>query len=154
VIITSSIQVLAQKAITRFQSGYNCAQSVLLTLYEQMNPVSKNELIPKIATGFGGGIGRCGFVCGALTGSIMAVGIKCGSNDPSVEKRAIAYATAQVLLKQFERRHGTVFCRDLIKLDLSNPQEVAKARREQVFEKVCTNLIETVIEDSSEIEGK
>lgn len=153
-IITSSIQVLAQKAITRFQSGYNCAQSVLLTLYEQMNPVSKNELIPKIATGFGGGIGRCGFVCGALTGSIMAVGIKCGSNDPSVEKRAIAYATAQVLLKQFERRHGTVFCRDLIKLDLSNPQEVAKARREQVFEKVCTNLIETVIEDSSEIEGK
>jgi C_GCAxxG_C_C family probable redox protein len=146
--------VLAQKAITRFQSGYNCAQSVLLTLYEQMNPVSKNELIPKIATGFGGGIGRCGFVCGALTGSIMAVGIKYGSNDPGVEKRAIAYATAQVLLKQFERRHGTVFCRDLIKLDLSNPQEVAKARRERVFEKVCTNLIETVIEDFSEIEGK
>jgi len=47
----------------------------LLTLYEQIEPKSKNELIPKIAAGFGGGMGRCGSVCGALTASLMAVGI-------------------------------------------------------------------------------
>ena len=119
-----------------------------------MNPQGKSDLIPKIATGFGGGMGRCGSVCGALTGSIMAVGIKHGTNDPGVEKRAIAYATTQVLLKQFEKQNGTIICRDLIKLDLSNPQQAAKAREEKVFSKVCHNLIEIAIRDFMEIEGK
>ncbi len=62
-------------------------------MYEHIEPEGKNELVPKIAGGFGGGIGRCGSVCGALTGSIMAVGIKYASNETGVEKRAKAYAT-------------------------------------------------------------
>jgi C_GCAxxG_C_C family probable redox protein len=148
----STTQALAKQAITHFQSGYNCAQSVLLTLYEYIEPEGKNELIPKIASGFGGGIGRCGSVCGALTGSIMAVGIKYGSNDTGVEKRAKVYANAKMLYKQFEKQHGTVFCRDLIKLDLSNPEEAAKARQENVFEKVCGNLIKAAIENFLELE--
>ena len=76
----------AEQANTHYQSGYSCAQSVLLTLYEYIGPDGKNDLIPKIASGFGGGIGRCGSVCGALTGSIMAVGIKYGSNDTALKK--------------------------------------------------------------------
>ena len=103
-----SVEQLSQKAITYFQSGYNCAQSVLLTLSEYIDPDSKNELIPKIATGFGGGIGGCGSVCGALTGGVMAVGIKYGTNEIGVEKRASAYANAQALYKQFESQHGSV----------------------------------------------
>ncbi len=102
-----------KKAVKTYQSGYNCAQTVLLTLYEQIEPDSKNELIPKIAAGFGGGIGRCGSVCGALTGSLMAVGIKYGSNEAGAEKRAKAYAYAKKLYRQFEKQHGTVFCQRL-----------------------------------------
>ena len=150
----SSSQALAEKAIVRFQGGYNCAQSVLLTLYEHMEAEGKNKLIPKIAAGFGGGIGRCGSVCGALTGSIMAVGIKYAPNETGVEKRAKAYATAQTLYKQFEKQHGTVLCRDLIKYDLSIPEMAAKARQERVFEKVCANLIKTAIENFLELENK
>ena len=149
-----SSQALAEKAIIRFQGGYNCAQSVLLTLYEHMEAEGKNKLIPKIAAGFGGGIGRCGSVCGALTGSIMAVGIKYAPNETGVEKRAKAYATAQTLYKQFEKQHGTVLCRDLIKYDLSIPEMAAKARQERVFEKVCANLIKTAIENFLELENK
>jgi C_GCAxxG_C_C family probable redox protein len=149
-----SSQALAEKAIIRFQGGYNCAQSVLLTLYEHMEAEGKNELIPKIATGFGGGIGRCGSVCGALTGGVMAVGIKYGTNETGVEKRAKAYAHAQTLYKQFEKQHGTVLCRDLIKYDLSNPEEAAKARQEKVFEKVCANFIKAAIENFLELENK
>ena len=39
----------------------------------------------------------------------------------------------------------TVYCRDLIKYDLSNPEEAAKARQEKVFEKVCANLIKAAL---------
>jgi C_GCAxxG_C_C family probable redox protein len=145
-------QFTVEKAVQTYQCGYNCAQTVLLTLYEQIEPKSKNAVIPKIAAGFGGGMGRCGSVCGALTGSLMAVGIKYGSNEAGAEKQAKAYAYANKLYRQFEKRHGTVFCRDLIKFDLSNPEEAAKARQEKVFEKICVNLIKASVTGFLELE--
>ena len=150
----STNQQVTEKAIKHYQSGYNCAESVLLALSEYIEPKSENELIPKIAAGFGGGIGRCGSVCGALTGSIMAVGIKFASNDTAVEKRAKAYAYAKTLLKQFEGQNGTTLCRDLIKYDLSNPEEVAKFRQEGIPQKVCSKLIKVSIENFLALESK
>ncbi len=150
--MSSANQLVAEKGAKTYQSGYNCAQTVLLTLYGQIEPNSKNELIPKIAAGFGGGIGRCGSLCGALTGSLMAVGIKYGSNEAGAEKQAKAYAYAQKLYREFEKKHGGVCCRDLIKCDLSNPEEAAKARQEKVFEKTCTNLIKDSITSFLELE--
>ena len=108
---------LAQRAVAYFRGGFNCAQSVLLVLAEHINPQTKNDLIPKIATGFGGGVGRCGSVCGALTGAVMAVGIKYGTNEAGIEKRLKAYANARVLYTQFERQHGSVMCHDLFGYD-------------------------------------
>ena len=140
-------QQVSEKALKNYQSGYNCAESVLLALYEHIEPKSKNELVPKIAAGFGGGIGRCGSVCGALTGSIMAVGIQYASNETGVENRA-------TLLKTFEEQHGTTFCRDLIKYDLSNPEEAVKFRQEGIPQKVCAKLIKDAIENYFELETK
>jgi len=140
---------LSEKAAKNFSEGYNCAQSVLLTMFEYWN--GKSELVPKIATGFGGGIGRCGSVCGALTGGVMALGIRCGTNEPVLEKRLKAYESARKLYKHFEKQHGTVLCRELIGYDLSNPKELEKARKSKVFEEKCANYIETVVEALLEI---
>jgi C_GCAxxG_C_C family probable redox protein len=143
----SQSQAVADQAIAHYKNGYNCAQSVLLALYLHMDTNGENDLIPKIAAGFGGGIGRCGSVCGALTGSIMAVGIKNAPNEPGIEKRAQTYAHAKALFKQFETEQGTVLCKDLLKYDLSNPEEAAKFRQEQIQEKVCHKLIKAAIEN-------
>jgi C_GCAxxG_C_C family probable redox protein len=136
--------LLCEKAVKRFLEGYNCAQSVLSTMFEFWN--GENELIPKIATAFGGGIGRCGSLCGALTGGVMALGIKYGTNEPSLEKRLKAYEQAQKFYKQFERRHGSVFCRELVGYDLSNPEELEEARKAKVFEEKCAAFVRSVIE--------
>jgi len=136
--------VICEKAVKHFLEGFNCAQSVLLTMFEHWK--CKNELIPKIATAFGGGIGRCGSVCGALTGSVMALGIKYGTNEPSLEKRLKAYEITQKLYKQFENQHGSVLCRELIKYDLSNPEELEKARKANVFEEKCSNFVRKAVE--------
>jgi len=136
--------VLSEKAVSYFNEGYNCAQSVLLAMSEHWK--CKNELVPKIATGFGGGIGRCGSVCGALTGGVMAIGIKYGTNEPSVEKRLKSYELAQTLYERFEKRHASVLCRELIGYTLFNAAELEKARREKVFEKKCSKLVGTVVE--------
>jgi C_GCAxxG_C_C family probable redox protein len=142
-----SAEELSQKAIKHFQAGSNCAQSVLLTLAEHIGLKNlDNELIPKIATGFGGGIGRCGSVCGALTGGVMAIGIEYGTNETGLDKRAKAYANAQALYKQFQEKHGGVLCIDLLKYTLSDPQQAAEARQDRALEKVCRVLIKSVIE--------
>jgi C_GCAxxG_C_C family probable redox protein len=141
---------LSEKAVKRFLDGYNCAQSVLLTIFEQWD--GKNELIPKVATAFGGGIGRCGSVCGALSGGVMAIGIKYGTNEPSVEKRLRAYELANRFYRQFEKQHGSVLCRELVGYDLSNPEELDKVRKERVLEEKCTNFVRKAVEILAEID--
>ena len=145
-------QQVVENGLKNFQGGYNCAQSVLLALYQRIDPTAENDLIPKIASAFGGGIGRCGSVCGALTGSMMAVGIKYGTNEADREKLTKLYARANKLYKQFEKQQGTTLCRDLIKYDLSNPEEAARARQEKVFDKICINLVKAAVTNFLELE--
>ncbi len=84
----------------------------------------------------------------------MAIGIKYASNETGVEKRAKAYVYAKTLLKQFEEQNGTTFCRDLIKYDLSNPEEASKFRREGIPQKVCAKLIKATIANYLALENK
>jgi C_GCAxxG_C_C family probable redox protein len=141
--------ILCKKAAERFLEGYNCAQSVLLTIFEHWK--GNNELIPKIATAFGAGIGRCGSVCGALSGGVMAIGIKYGTNELSLEKRLKAYELAQRFYKQFEKQHGSVLCRELIGYDLLNSEELEKAKKAKVFEEKCVNFVRKAVENLVEV---
>jgi len=136
--------VLGEKAVKYFKGGYNCSQSVLLTMFEYWN--GRNELIPKVATAFGAGIGRCGSVCGALTGGVLAIGIKYGTNEPVMEKRLKAYEIAKQFYKQFERKNGSVLCRELAGYDLSDPEELEKAREANVFEEKCPVFVKRAVE--------
>jgi C_GCAxxG_C_C family probable redox protein len=135
---------ISERAVKHFRDGYNCSQSVLLTMAEHWG--DKNKLVPKIATAFGGGIGQCGSVCGALTGGVMAIGVKYGSNEPSAEKRARAYELARKLYLEFAKQNGSVACRDLIGYDLTNPAERQKVSEEKVSEKKCTSFVRSSVE--------
>ncbi len=134
-----------EKAATHFRQGYNCAQSVLLTM-EQYYNLPESESIPKIATAFGGGIGRCGSLCGALTGAVMAIGLKHGTNEPVLEKRINAYLKAKEFYEQFVKEFGSPFCRELIGYDLTKPHELEKARASNVFENKCSKFVAKAIE--------
>ncbi len=129
----------SEGAVQHHDEGYNCAQSVLLALSEDWN--IRNELIPKVATGLGGGIGRSGSVCGALTGGVLALGLKYGTNESSAEKRKEAYEKSSRLYKRFRTEFGTVLCKELIGYDLSNPKELEEAQKADVFQNRCTNFI-------------
>lgn len=135
---------LGKKAEEHFKEGYNCAQSVLMTMLDQWN--LKNELVPKIATGFGGGIGRCGSVCGALTGGVMAISIMYGTNEPSMKKRLKAYEAAQKFYKEFEAQNGSVLCKELIGFDLSVPGKWDEAVKGDVFKEKCPIFVRKAVE--------
>jgi len=142
-------KALCEQAAKRFREGYNCAQSVLWTLFEHWN--GENKLVPNIATAFGAGIGRCGSICGALTGGVMAIGAKYGTNEPSVEKRLKSYQLAQKLYKQFEKHYGSVMCRELIGYNLSNPKELKEARKSGVFDEKCIGFVKMVVQTILEL---
>jgi C_GCAxxG_C_C family probable redox protein len=98
-----------------FESGFHCAESVLLAVAEHQG--IKSDLIPKIATGFCGGIARTGNLCGAVSGAIMALNLAKGRTAPD-QPVADNYAAVQKLLKKFDGRFGSTNCRDLIRCDL------------------------------------
>jgi len=72
---------IIDRAFSYFRIGYNCAESVLLAIAKDASEIDC-DLIPKIATGFGGGISRQGYVCGAVSGAVMGFGLKYGRNSP------------------------------------------------------------------------
>lgn len=135
----------SKKAINYFDQGYNCAQSVLLTMQEYYG-IQENKLIPKIATAFGGGIGRLGSLCGALTGAIIAIGLKYGTNEPILKKKEKTYKLAQKFYEQFSKASGSPFCKELIGYDLTDPEELDKARKSNVHEEKCTHFVKEAVE--------
>lgn len=129
----------AQKAKDRFLSGYNCAESVLMSTLELMG--DDVDWAPRVATGFGGGIGRTCQVCGALTGAVIAAGWARG-RDGAGEEVDDVYSVVASLVEEFVARFGTSSCRMLIDVDLADPDEQARARADGVFAEQCTRFVE------------
>jgi len=96
----------------------------------------ESEVIPRIATPFGGGIGGRGEVCGAVVGSVMAIGLKYGREEPSQPNQQ-AYALAQEFCCRFEEETGHLYCRDLTGMDLSTPEGLRAYRHSDVPLRVC-----------------
>ena len=102
----------------------------------------KDSIVPKLATGFGGGIGRKGSLCGAFTGSIMAIGMKLGRTDPK-GKEAVSkvYAKCQEFWNQFEKEFGSTLCYNIIGIHLDNEEERQKWLASGGMEK-CAKIVE------------
>jgi C_GCAxxG_C_C family probable redox protein len=132
-----------EKAASYFAKGYNCAQSVLLTMQEHWRVSAPVE--PTIASGFAGGIGRQGSVCGAVIGGVMAIGLKYGTNEASVQKRENVSHQTSEFLNQFKKQCGSVYCRDLIGFDLSTPEGREKAWAANVFQEKCRHFVECAV---------
>ena len=81
----------------------------------------ENEVIPRIASGFGGGIGGTGAVCGAVVGAVMAIGLKQGRDAPS-EDRFGTWHLAQEFRRRFEAEMEVINCRELTGADLSTEE--------------------------------
>ncbi len=68
--------------------------------------------VTALATGFGGGIGSSGNNCGALTGAVIAVGMKIGRISPDY---SIDYRAFNRIPYKFEALFGSPNCKDLVK---------------------------------------
>jgi len=98
-----------------FKEGYNCSEAVLRAITDGMGiPVDEQAL--RMTTGFGGGIGHAGCVCGALAASVMALGLLKGRTD-AAQSRQEAYDLSEEFHRRFKEKFGATCCRAL------NPHE-------------------------------
>jgi C_GCAxxG_C_C family probable redox protein len=104
-----------------------------------------SELIPQIATGFGGGIASTGSVCGALIGGVMAIGIKYGRSEVAeTQADQRAKKLTQQFIQQFKKEAGSLFCYDITQCDF-NTLEGKKKFVESGAIKKCQKLATTTV---------
>lgn len=136
----------ADKAASYFQQGFACSQSVLLVFAEELglSPV----LAERIASGFGGGIGRTGQTCGAVSGAVMALGLAYGENFGSAGSAAAKdqmYARVRQFFAEFQALHGSLDCNALLCSDISTPEGRSQAREQGKFSAVCPLLVQDAV---------
>ena len=107
--------------------GLFCAETVLTVVSEEAGVVS--PLIPRIATGFCGGVARTSGMCGAVSGGIMALGVLYG-RDNAEQPYETVYKKVQQFIKAFEKEYMSTNCFELTGFDLSHEEE-----RQAFFEK-------------------
>ncbi len=135
----------AQDAVQSFKQGFSCSQAVLAALSEPLGLDRERAL--KISQGFGGGMARMGLTCGAVTGAMLAIGLKYGRTRPEDEEaKEKTYSLVHEFLRRFQDRHGSIVCRELIGVDLSSPQGHNLGVERGVFENLCPRFVADAVE--------
>jgi C_GCAxxG_C_C family probable redox protein len=135
----------SEKAKELFLSGYNCAQSVMLSFADDLK--FSKELAQKVAAGFGGGMGKRQETCGAITGAIMVLGLLKGEEvNNNDELKEAAYGSVKDLTRDFILSYKTTLCRELIGCDLNTPEGSAKFKEEKIMEITCAGCVEKAVQ--------
>ncbi|HEM61841.1 MAG TPA: C_GCAxxG_C_C family protein [Chloroflexi bacterium] len=131
---------VVERALATFDEGYNCSQSVFSAFAPELG--LDREMALRVATAFGGGMGHRGDTCGAVTGAFMVIGLKYGrvrAEDREIRDRA--YQLVNRFVEEFETRHGTVVCRELLGFDLGTPEGERLAEERWPDDMPCRDLV-------------
>ena len=100
----------------------------------------------KVATGFAGGM-RMGETCGAVTGALMTLGLRyAGADSETRGSRDKIYASVRDFVSRFKARNGSVVCKDLLGCDLSTPAGMAIIQEQDLFNIICSKLVQDAAE--------
>ncbi len=121
-----------EKAKALFCEGYNCAQAVLGAFCEELGLPFDTAM--KLASSFGGGMGRMREVCGACSGMFMAAGLLYGYGTPETgAPKAELYSRIRELADRFRTENGSIICREL--LEGATVGGTPEARTESYYKK-------------------
>ena len=96
----------------------------------------ENDVIPRIAFGFAGGIGNTGAVCGAVAGAVMAIGLKQGRAE-TMEEGLRELAVAREFRRRFEAEMEAISCRELTGADLTTEEGLDQFMNSDTPQTVC-----------------
>ena len=131
------------RALLKFKSGSNCAQSVLSTYLPTVG--IPEPIAHKMGAGLGSGVGRKQYICGALNAGAIVLSAQMGNEkaDDAVRKD-MAYERVLHLIGKFEEKFKSSQCIDIIGIDISTNEGRKKALEAGVFRDICTACVEEV----------
>ena len=112
------------------------------------------EEVARLASSFGGGMGKLREVCGAVSGALLVYGALRGYSDPTDgEAKKRQYAQVQDFAARFKAEHETIICRELLKniaLKKEGTSEPEARTPEYYRTRPCARFVETaarILED-------
>ena len=127
------------KAGELFLGGYNCAQAVVVA-YCDLTGLSES-FAAKLASSFGGGMGRMREVCGAVSGMLMVAGLLYGYDTPGDDTvKKAHYALVQALSAKFREEVGSIVCREILKNPPSDPNPTPRTA-EFYAQRPCARMV-------------
>lgn len=127
-----------------------CSEAVLLVANEHLGKPMPDEIV-KLASGFPVGMGSAGCVCGAISGGVMALGLKYGRTEPGATTPGMFEASKE-LHDRFKARRGSACCRVLIrKFEMGSPEHIQQCT--EITGEVAADVIE-LLSASDNAEGR
>ena len=133
----------AEIAKQLFFKGYNCAQSVFCAFTDVTG--YDIDTSARMASSFGGGLGRLRETCGAVNAAALILGIVKGYDDPDdYEAKKRHYALVREFADRFKEKNKSIICRELLMVASLNPESggAPEQRNEEYYQKrPCPNLV-------------
>ena len=122
-----------------FLKGYNCAQAVTMAFSDLLD--LDEAYCAKMASSFGGGMGRMREVCGAVSGMLLVAGLLYGYDDPEDDpNKKELYTLVQELAGAFREEVGSIVCRDILKNPPSDPAPTPRTA-EYYAQRPCARMV-------------
>lgn len=139
------------EAVALHVAGSACSQAVFTVFAEELG--LEPSVAHRISGGFGGGIGRMGLTCGAVTGGIMALSLALGAADSADQDSKLElYQIVAEYIERLKAFKGSIECRVLLEgadLWTTEGRDTVKAR--QLSEKVCNPMIREAVKEAERI---
>ncbi len=131
----------SEEAKALFKKGANCAQAVLGAFAQECGLEFDQAM--RLASPFGGGMGRLREVCGAVSGMFMVLGLKRGFCDLArKELKDQHYVQVQALAAAFKRETGSLICRELMGGPKGSDTPISETRTSEYYRKrPCVELV-------------
>lgn len=123
-----------EKARSLFLEGYNCTQAVVGAFCDDMG--LEPEQAMRMASAFGGGMGRLREVCGTFSGILIVLGYFYGYDQPGdYEGKKELYARVQDLATEFREEQGSIICRELLGIAGQDHTPVPEKRTPEYYKR-------------------
>jgi C_GCAxxG_C_C family probable redox protein len=134
----------SDRAELLFRGPCNCCQAVFGSAAPGLG-LDEGAAI-RLGTAFGGGMGRMGGVCGAVTGAFLVLGLKYGDPQPVNESKERIYGLVRRFVEEFGRLHGSIYCRDLLGCEIGTPEGMAEAKEKGLFDTICVKFVRNAVD--------
>ena len=143
----------AREYFLRDDNYYGCAESAFLALKDAygLGPAGDSSQ----AMALNGGVAYSGGMCGAISGTALAVGMLAEQRlGDHFQAKRIAREIMMRVMDDFVREHDSVDCRDLIAMDLRAPGGHARFIESGIWRTRCMTQIEFALRALAPLEDQ